>query len=195
MFGVGVGSSYSIGEDLLRAALARPPRPAGAVPWVFRDVVFQDLGLQNTGWKPSPISVLGVKSPHLQFWGPINYYVQTHILKHHIPELPSAAQASCRPRPRRRCGTWASGMSHVYTLHTNNTSHVSIIIHIYIYIYMYCIVYCVHIYIYIYIYIHMYTHIHYVYLLMMRRRCGMWASGRSDTTYIWSTVCVVCTYI
>ena len=34
--------------------------------WVFRDV-FQDVGVQHTSFKHSPISAFGVKSPRLQF--------------------------------------------------------------------------------------------------------------------------------
>ena len=35
--------------------------------WVLRDVVFQDVGFKLLVKNPSPISALGVKSPHLQF--------------------------------------------------------------------------------------------------------------------------------
>ena len=38
-------------------------------------MVFQDVGFQNTSKNPSPISALGVKSPHLQF--STNYHYQT----------------------------------------------------------------------------------------------------------------------
>ena len=49
----------------------------GAQVWVFRNVVFQDVDFQNTRLYPSPITALGVKSPHHQFWGSINYDFQT----------------------------------------------------------------------------------------------------------------------
>ena len=48
---------------------------------------------------PSPMSVLGVKSPHLQLLS-VNQMIvmfKPHILKHHIPELPreGIGQESC----------------------------------------------------------------------------------------------------
>ena len=59
---------------------------------MFRDAVFDDVGLQTTliVQDPWPIPTLGVKSPHLQLLRVDELYVQTpHPQNTHIPELPS----------------------------------------------------------------------------------------------------------
>ena len=62
---------------------------AACSSWVFRDMVFQDVGFENNCCiNPSPISVLGMKSPHLQLLRVDKLALfKPHILKHHIPEL------------------------------------------------------------------------------------------------------------
>ena len=61
------------------------PRPAHKKPgfWVFKDVVLQDVGFQDTRLKPSPHT--------FNFEGPYAIIVEPHILKHRIPELPRFA--------------------------------------------------------------------------------------------------------
>ena len=62
----------------LSVCVAADARTPGRAFWVFRDVVFQDVGFQNTMFKTPHPYQLWVWSPHaFSFWGSINYHCQT----------------------------------------------------------------------------------------------------------------------
>ena len=65
------------------------PPPRRGKTWVFRDVVFQDVGFKNNSFKPlANISYrCEVPTPSV-VEGQSTIIVKPHILKHHILELP-----------------------------------------------------------------------------------------------------------
>ena len=65
-------------------------QPEIPMVWLFRDVVFQDVGFENNSFKPlTHISFrCEVPTPSV-FEGRWTIMIKPHILKHHIPELPS----------------------------------------------------------------------------------------------------------
>ena len=67
-------------------------RPTSSVSWVLRDVVFQDVGFETNSCIPLTVTHLSfrceVPTPSIvEGQSPIS--IKPHILKRHIPELPT----------------------------------------------------------------------------------------------------------
>ena len=126
--------------------------------WVFRDVVFQDLGPQTTSCKPfTQISPrCEVRTPSV-VEGRHTIMFKPQILEHHIPELPNNCFFA------RGCQRLTAQAPQAYD------------VYMYMYVYRYRYRYtCVHTYIcvYVYIYIYIYTHMCtcmciYIYIYML----------------------------
>ena len=73
---------------------SRPQNPAdlaaGGFLWVFRDVVFRDVGFDNNSLKPLTHISFGCEVPTTSVAeGQSTIIFKPHTLKHHIPELPT----------------------------------------------------------------------------------------------------------